>query len=36
MPHELFEAIGFDGGSWNNDRSVNFGGWPGVRILGRS
>ena len=34
MPHEQIEAIGFNGGSWNNERCVIFGGWPGVRILG--
>ena len=31
--NELIEAIGFDGGSLNNERSVTFGGWPDVRIL---
>ena len=34
MPHELIEAIGFGGGSCNNERSVTFGGWPSVIILG--
>ena len=33
-PHVRIEAIGFDGSSWNNERSVTFGGWTGVRILG--
>ena len=33
-PHERIEAIGFDGGSLNNELYVTFGGWPGVRIIG--
>ena len=33
-PQEQIEAIRFDGRSCNNEISVTFGGWPGVRILG--
>ena len=33
-PHERNEAIGFDGGSFNNELSVILGGWPNIRILG--
>ena len=33
-PCERIEAVGFDGGSCNNDLFVTFGGWPGVRIMG--
>ena len=32
--NERIEAIGFDGGSLNNERSVTFGRWPDVRIMG--
>ena len=33
-PHERIDGIGLDEGGCNNERSVTFGGWPGVRILG--
>ena len=33
-PHKWIDYIGFNGGVFNNEKSVILGGWPDVKILG--